>query len=323
MKPLGAPKDGQERLAEAALSSVPFLDARALRYEPALSGAASPSYQGVESTLYRVTQAEGEQPSLFLKVHQAECAELFDPARTFGAGKALAQLGLTPEPLHLAADQGAILFRLLGPEWRPATLDALGEEACLSTVVATLRTIAEGPPMGKRWTVFDGIADMRERLGPEADTLPDDAWWLFDGIAAIAEALAAAGADSRPAHGDPHATNIMLGPDGAVRLVDLDMACDTDPHYQLAALLNEACQFDSEMRAGLEMWNGAWSEALYNRCLAYAAADDLYWGLRALLFDRLSPRTSLEFRKYAAWRLLRCRMRINRPGFEETLRRLG
>ena len=92
---------------------------------------------------------------------------------------------------------------------------------------------------------------------------------------------------------------------------------------QFAALLNEACQFDSEMRAGLEMWNGAWSEALYNRCLAYAAADDLYWGLRALLFDRLSPRTSLEFRKYAAWRLLRCRMRINRPGFEETLRRLG
>ena len=312
MKPLGAPKDGQERLAEAALSSAPFLDTRALRYEPAVSGAASPSYQGVESTLYRVTQAEGEQPSLFLKVHQAECADLFDTALAFRTATAFAQLGLTPEPLHLAADQGAILFRLLGPEWRPATLDVLGTDACFSSVIEVLRAIAEGAPIRKRWTVFDGIADMRYRLGPDADTLPDDAWWLFDGVAAIAEALAAAGSDSRPAHGDPHATNIMLGPDGAVRLVDLDMACDTDPHYQLAALLNEACQFDSEMRAGIEMWNGAWS-----------AADDLYWGLRALLFDRLSPRTSLEFRKYAAWRLLRCRMRINRQGFEETLRRLG
>lgn len=322
MKPLGAPMDRQERLAEDALSSVPFLDPHSVRYEPAMSGAASPSYQGVESTLYRVTQADSEQPSLFLKVHQAECTDLFDPAFAFKAGRRLAELDLTPEPLHLAADQGAVLFRLLGPEWRPATLDLLGTEACLSAVVEALRRVTQGPPLGKGWTVFDGIADMRARLGAEAETLPDDAWWLFDGVAAIADALAAAGADSRPAHGDPHATNIMLGPDGAVRLVDLDMACDTDPHYQLAALLNEACQFDSEMRTGIEMWNGVWSEALYNRCVAYAAADDLYWGLRALLLDRLSPRTSLEFRKYAGWRLLRCRMRVNRPGFEETLRRL-
>lgn len=323
MKPLGAPTDSQERLAEAALSSVPFLDARKLRYEPALAGAASPSYQGVESTLYRVTEAESAQPSLFLKVHQAECADLFDPAFAFTAGKALARQGMTPEPLHLAADQGAILFRLLGPEWRPATLDALGKGPYLSAVIETLRRIADGAPLGRNWTVFEGIAEMRARLGPQAETLPDDAWWLFDAIAAIADALAAAGADIKPAHGDPHATNIMLGPDGAVQLVDLDMACDTDPHYQLAALLNEACQFDTEMRTSIEIWNGAYSETLFNRCVAYAAADDLYWGLRALLLDRLSPRTSLEFRKYAGWRLLRCRMRINRPGFEETLRRLG
>ena len=58
------------------------------------------------------------------------------------------------------------------------------------------------------------------------------------------------------------------------------------------------------------------------RCRAYAAADDLYWGLRALAMDRASPRHGLEFRKYANWRLLRCRMRVGRPDFEETLRTL-
>ncbi|MFJ7440571.1 phosphotransferase [Methylorubrum thiocyanatum] len=326
MKPLGTPEDASERLAEAALAdafaALPGLRDGVPHYAVAVPGLASPSYHGVESATYRVAQAEGAEPSLFLKVSEPCAGSLLDPAAAFRAAHAIAALGLAPEPLHFAADQGAILFRGLGPDWRPATLDRLQDRDGMARVIDAFRRIGAGEALGRRWSVFEAIRDLRALLGEGADVLPPDAWFLFDWAEAIEAALTAAGTDVRPAHADPHASNLLFGPDGALQLVDFDMACDTDPHYQLGAFLNEACAFETPMKAGIEMAEGTFRPEVFNRARAYAAADDLHWGLRALAMDRLSPRRSLEFRKYAAWRLLRCRMLVGRPGFEETLRAL-
>lgn len=324
MKPLGTPEDASERLAEAALarafSALPALRGKEPHYAVAVPGLASPSYHGVESTSFHVAEAEGVAPSLFLKVSEPCAAALLDPAAAFRAAQGVAALGLAPEPLHVAADQGAILFRCLGPDWRPATLDRLQHPDSMATVIEAFRRIGAGEAIGRRWSVFEAIRDLRNLLGEDTDVLPPDAWFLFDWAEAIEAALAAAGTDVRPAHADPHASNLLFGPDGALQLVDFDMACDTDPHYQLGAFLNEACAFETPMRAGIEMAEGAFRPDVFNRARAYAAADDLHWALRALAMDRLSPRRGLEFRKYAAWRFLRCRMRVGRPGFEEILR---
>lgn len=322
MKAAGAPETAQDRLAEEALATVPFFAGREIRYGVACPGVASPSYHGVESATYCVADAPGAEPGYLLKVSEPAAAALFDPARACAVAARIAGLGLAPEPVHAMPDRGAILFRHLGPDWRPATVDLLRRPDAMSAVIAAFGRIAAGDPFGQAWSVFDGIRQMRAILGEEADTLPPDAWFLFAETEAIEEALCAAGTDRRPVHGDPHASNLLFGPGGALRLVDFDMGCDTDPHYQLGAFLNEACPFESEMRPGIEMAEGSFRPAVFSRCRAYAAADDLYWGLRALVMDRLSPRRSLEFRKYASWRLLRCRMRIARPDFEETLRTL-
>ena len=326
MKALGVPEDAPERLAEAALaqafSALPALHGKVPHYAVAVPGLASPSYHGVESTTFYVAQAQGVAPSLFLKVSEPCAAALLDPAAAFRAAQQIAALGLAPEPLHVAAEQGAILFRCLGPDWRPATLDTLQRPDNMATVIEAFRRIGAGEPFGRPWSVFEAIRDLRALLGPGADALPPDAWFLFDWAEAIEAALTAAGTDLRPAHADPHASNLMFGPGGALQLVDFDMACDTDPHYQLGAFLNEACPFETPMQAGIEMAEGAFRPDVFNRARAYAAADDLHWALRALVMDRLSPRRGLEFRKYAAWRFLRCRMRVGRPGFEETLRAL-
>ncbi len=326
MKPLGTPEDASERLAEAALTQAfatrPELRGQAPHYAAAVPGLASPSYHGVESTTYRVAEDRGTEPSLFLKVSEPCAAPLLDPAAAFRAAQGIAALGLAPEPLHCAADQGAILFRCLGPDWRPATLDRLQRPDGMATVIDAFRRIGAGAAFGRRWSVFEAIRELRAGLGPGADSLPPDAWFLFDWAEAIEAALTAAGTDVRPAHADPHASNLLFGPGGALQLVDFDMACDTDPHYQLGAFLNEACPFETPMKAGIEMAEGSFRPDVFNRARAYAAADDLHWALRALVMDRLSPRRGLEFRKYAAWRFLRCRMRVGRPGFEETLRAL-
>jgi hypothetical protein len=326
VKALGAPEGAPERLAEEVLAATPFLAGRTIRYGVACPGVASPSYHGVESATFLVAEDPDAEPAFFLKVTEPAAASLIDPAHAFDAAHRFAALGLAPEPLHLAAEQGAILFRHLGPEWRPATLDLLRRPDAVAAVIGAFGRISAGAPFGRRWSVFDGIRTLRAVIGAEADRLPPDlppdAWFLFDWCETIEAALAAAGTECRPAHADPHASNLLFAPDGGLRLVDFDMACDTDPHHQLGAFLNEICPFESEMRLGIEIAEGRYRTDVFSRCRAYAAADDLYWGLRALAMDRVSPRRSLEFRKYANWRLLRCRMRVGRPDFEETLRTL-
>lgn len=320
MKALGAPADPQERLAEAVLAAVPNFADRPVRYAPAVPGAASPSYHGVESSTYDVAADDGEA-AFFLKVTTREIRHHVDHAAAFDAARKMAALGAAPEPLHLAAAEGAILFRRLGDGWRAARIDDLREPDRLARLISLHKTVAAGPAFLHDWTVFDGIRGLRDALadGP-ATPLPGDAWWLFEAVAPIEEAVRAVGFDRLPAQADPHATNIMIGPDGALRLVDFDLAANVDPYYQLGALLNEVFQFESEMRQAVETFDGVFRQASFNRCRLYAAADDLYWGLRALLLERLSPRLGLEFRKYAEWRFLRCRMLVNRPGFEELLR---
>ena len=64
----------------------------------------------------------------------------------------------------------------------------------------------------------------------------------------------------------------------------------------------------------------AWTKDCWPRAILYGAADDLRWGLIAATLAATSPRTSLEFLKFASWRFLRCRMAMRDPRFPERLR---
>ena len=152
--------------------------------------------------------------------------------------------------------------------------------------------------------------------------LPADADALLASVGAIGAALEAAGRDVAPCHNDGQASNILLGPGGDVLLVDFDCAGQSDPHYDLAVLLNEAHDFEAGWQAGVEMQEGRCDARVLNRCRAYAVADDLLWGLRGLILSATSPRRDMEFLKYGEWRLLRCRMALGEPGFAERLHRL-
>jgi thiamine kinase-like enzyme len=128
--------------------------------------------------------------------------------------------------------------------------------------------------------------------------------------------------DTTPCHADGVSSNVMIAQSGSVQLVDFDQACNTDPFYDIGIVLNEAFQFEADMRPVLEMFEGTYRETAMNRCRLYGIADDLMWGIWGTLMDAVSPRAGVEFLKYAQWRLLRCRMALHNPGFEGMLRRL-
>jgi thiamine kinase-like enzyme len=319
MKKLGSAQNADEELAEQALLAMADVDLAAVTYRTALPGVASPSYHAVESLTFDVA-LDGKGPSSFLKVGIAEVADLVNGNVAFQAASRLHGLGFSPKPLHQSTEQRVFLSERLDENWRAAKIDELMPYDRVAQLIAMQKSIAGGTSFGRPWSVFDGIELLWETLSDSAVKLPADAAWTHAAMTPIRDALAASGVDLRPAHGDPHSSNVMIGPGKALMLVDFDMAADLDPYYQLGIQMNELYQFESQMMPLLEMHDGHVSGKAFNRCRLYAAADDFYWALRSMLLEARSPRSSVEFLKYAEWRFLRCRMLVGRPGFEELIR---
>ncbi|MGJ4887859.1 phosphotransferase family protein [Bradyrhizobium sp. HKCCYLRH3099] len=319
MKRIGQAETADELRAERALATLLPADAGRLGYAAAVFPVASPSYQAVESTSFDVAR-DGTEMTLFLRLGAAEVAELVDSAVAVAAARHVASLGLAPAVIAADAASCSLLLERLGEGWKVAKIDDLIAPEKAARLVAMQKTIASGAPFGRPWSVFDGISAIWSLL-PAADVpLPGDIDWMRGWMSKMAEAIDAAGVDRQPAHGDPHSSNLMLGPNGEMVLVDFDMAGDIDPYYQLGVQMNELYQFESQMKRLLEMHDGRFTDSAFSRCRLYAAADDFYWALRSLLLASRSPLQGVEFLKYAAWRFLRCRMLLGRPGFEEFLR---
>ncbi len=321
MKRPGQAATNDEHDAEAAIAAVDAWRGRAVSYAPMAGGLASPSHRGVDSVRWSV-EVDGFPDAFFLKVLTAEHAPFVDIETSFAAASAAAAVGATPTPYHVLPSARAIVTECLPAEWRTARMDDLRKPAVLGKAIELKKAIHRGPSLGRCWTIFDRMRTFdaaRRQAGVEG---PADLWWMLDWAEEIEKAILAAGFDVKPGHGDGLASNIMLGPDGAVTLVDFDEARDDDPYCELGALLNEAFQFESEMEPGLEMFEGSVRGASMNRCRAYSVVDDLVWGIWGLLMDKVSPRGGIEFLKYAQWRLLRCRMALRDPALESRLRNL-
>jgi thiamine kinase-like enzyme len=302
------------------LAGVEAWRGRTVSAQPAAPGVASPGHRGVDSRRWLIS-LDGDAPSHLLKVIEPEQARFFDVSASFAANRAAATLGCTPKVVHVDARRQAIVVELLDG-WATAGMDDLRKPEILEKVLALKATLRNGAALAGSWTVFDRLRafeDARRAAGVET---PDDFWWMLDAVGDIEKAILAAGWDARPAHADGFASNVMIGPEGAIQLVDFDEARNVDPVYELGILLNEAFPFESEMLPALEMAEGSVRPASLARCRLYAIADDLMWGVWGLLMNATSKRDGIEFLKYANWRLLRCRMALRHPGFEEKLRNL-
>ncbi len=276
----------------------------------------SPMCQAVDWSCWRVPSA-----GLFLKVREPDAAPFVDLQASAEAAASAASLGLSPALRFVLPEHQALGFALLDAGWRAARLHELASPDTLASVLAAKRAFRAGPALARRWDIFAEVAQMA-RAAADAGAVPSDLPTLRHGVSLAEAALAAAGRDSRPCHADGLSSNVMLGPGGAVMLVDFDCAGMADPHYDVGVVLNEACQFEAEMRPALSLAFGRDSLRDLNRCRLYAFADDVFWGLWGLTMAKTSTRRELEFLKYGEWRLLRARMAHQDSCFTERLHRL-
>ncbi len=303
-----------ERAAEAAARAVPGWADAAVALRRAAAPVMSPTHRAVDADCWALDVAGAP---CFLKVVHPEMRDAIDVPASFAAARAAAEAGVAPAALHCLPDHHATVFARLDEPWRTARVDDLARPAVMAGVLAAKRRVHALAPFGRTWSVFDAV----RALPDPADDVPD-LWWMRDALGDIEAAVTAAGIDARPCHADGLASNVLIGPGDAVRLVDWDDARDTDPLYDVAVLLNEAYAFADDMLPALEAYDGTARPATLARCRLYAIADDLHWGMWAYAMDATSARRGVEFLKYANWRLLRCRLALRDPGYERWLRTL-
>jgi len=302
------------------IAQSPWAGRSGLRWRPGAPPVASPMCQAVDWS--NVVVADDGRDALFLKIAQPDMAGFVDIQAAYLGAVAGRRAGIAPNVEFFLPHLGAIGFSYLAPPWRSARLDDLARPSGMQAAIAAKKALRRGPPLPRDWDVFARVREAVHLAETTGTVLPADLPMLVAQSDNIGTAVAAAGRDSAPCHNDGQASNIMLGPDGHVLLVDFDCAGQADPHYDLGVLLNEAYMFEQDWRAGIEMHDGRCGERVLNRCRAYAVADDLLWGLWGLILSATSPRRDLEFLKFGEWRLLRCRMALREQDFSGRLHRL-
>lgn len=309
----------EEQRARAALAAM-GLGGAGLRLQRAALPVLVPMHRAVESECWIAGAVEGE--TVFLKLLCADMRPFIDAAGALEANLAATALGIAPAVKGHDAGSGAIALELLGEGWRTADMASLQEPDIRAAAIAAQRRFQDGPALGQCRTVFELLRDyaaMRARLRPP---LPGDIGDIEDHVGRIESGFAAAGFDIRPCHGDGAASNIMLGPGGAVRLVDFDWAAGDDPHHDLAALLVDIEPWDEGVRAAVEMREGRFDQCVYHRVKLHMILDDFRWANFALLAAHISPRRHVEFFKYGAFKILRCRHNLLTWPVEDMLRKI-
>ena len=307
----------EDRLAAAAIAAVPDWRGASVAFRDVTAPVMSPMHRNVDSLCFVV---DVDANSFFLKIAHPDMRGLRPVQRTFAAAAVAAGQGVSPQPLHCLPDHDALVFAYLGDAWRTARVDDLRAPATMASTIAAKKRLPSQPKLGHSWSIFDGIRSVAPAAAARRADDTATPHGMIEAAHNIEAAFAAAGFDQAPCHADGLASNIMLGPNGTICLVDFDSACDTDPLYDLGILLNEAYVFDEEMAPALEVFAGRVQQAMLHRCRLYAIADALFWGLWANGMAATTSRPSIEFLKYAQWRLLRCRTALLDPRFERMLR---
>lgn len=280
---------------------------------------ASPIRLATDWDGYRMDAGSGP---CFVKKLRAGQGAVINVAAVAEASALAGAIGIAPRLLAADPDQGLLVFEALDDaDWHWSCIDDLIGDR-LSPLFDARKQFHAAGALSARRDVFADIAALRALAIGAGANLPHDAAWLGQCVELIGAAIAAAGSDVAPVHGDGAASNVLRGTGGGLLLVDFDRAGMGDPWLDVAVILNELFQFEEEWQAALELWAGRCHGAEYARVRLYAMADDLYWGLWGLWNAALHRGQGIEFFKYGQWRLLRLRQALSDARFEAWLRRV-
>ncbi len=291
---------GREEAARAAAAGV--LGAAPESFANPLTVLASPAWRGIEGDIWR---AEAGGRAVIVKQYHPDTGFYVPVGAAIAAARVAGELGVAPALLASSEPEGIAVFECLPAEWRAGGLHDVVVPAVRAATIAAKRAIHAGPRLPRTASIFDEIDALAKIVAGGGIACHRHLPVFLDLMAAARARIAAQGMDSLPCHRDGNTANLMIGPGGAVQLVDFDLAANCDPYEDLGCYLIEFFDCEPEARAGFEEWGGRFDEGLFQRAMLYGMADDLRWGLIGSIMAARSARRGLEFAKYASWRLMR------------------
>lgn len=218
-----------------------------------------------------------------------------------------------PRLIHADRANGVLVFRRLARNGPGGHADVLRRPTVLENLLTAKRTFHKAPALAETRSVFDLVAAYRHLAEESEVSLPAPVVTVSAAVQRIAGAIGASGVDTVPCHADGVSSNVMVGPNDGVRLVDFEWSRQADPAYDLGIVLAELLPFDGDALLAIEIATGKPDAGVLARARLYGAADDLMWALWGFINAAHSPRKHVEFFKYAEWRLLRARTVIEGP----------
>lgn len=296
-------EDTARARAEAALGAAPE------SFVNPLTVLASPAWRGIEGQIWR---AGAGGRSVIVKHYHPDVEFYVDFAAAAEGAEQAAALGLGPAIKARHDDDRLLVLDDLGTDWRAGGLHDVREAPQRDRVIAAKKAFQQGARLTRSADIFDEIETFWTIASDNRVTTHNDAAVFMAFLRDARSRLDALGHDSAPCHRDGNTANLMIGPDGAVQLVDFDLAANCDPFEEIGACLVEYFETEGDARQGFEQWHGRFDEGLFQRAMLYGMADDMRWGLIGSVMAERSPRRSLEFSKYAAWRFLRLQLHAKR-----------
>ncbi|WP_063888465.1 phosphotransferase [Bradyrhizobium yuanmingense] len=288
--------------------------------ESALTVLASPAWRGIEADIWL---ARRDDRSEIYKHYHTDLSHYVDPARAIEAAKRAGDIGVGPRVLQSWDEDGLFAMEYLGNGWRAGGLHDSANTAVRKGIVAAKKALQAGPKLSRDADIFSEIRAAYAACTSYRASLPKN-MTAFLGFAERAEqAMSQLKIERVPCHRDGNTANIMVGPEDAVRLVDYDLAANADPYEDIGCHLTEVFDREPEARDGFAEWTGFFDEGLYQRAIVYGILDDLRWSLVAFAMAASSPRTTLEFAKYASWRLMRFEVTSQTSTAGDRLRRMA
>ncbi len=286
--------------------------------ENPLTVLASPAWRGVEADVWL---AKTGDKSVVLKQYHPDTDFYVDPSPAIEAAEEAGKLGVGPKVVETWVEDGVLAFEELASPWVAGGLHHTLDPDIRSNVIEQKKTFQLGATLSRSVSIFDEIKDLHGITVQEAITTHNDIAPFMDFAVEAEQKLRACGWDQKPCHRDGNTANLMVNPDKAVQLIDFDLSANSDPFEDVGAYLIECFEHDVDARAGFEEWQGFFDEGLFQRSMIYGLMDDLRWGLIGSIMGARSPRTSLEFTKYAAWRFIRLQAQAKRSDANYRIRK--
>lgn len=270
---------------------------------------ASPAWRGVEGDVWRASAGDR---SVIVKRYHDDTSFLVNFPDVADAAISAGQTGAGPEVIASDDTNRILVMEDLAAPWRAGGLHDVRSATVRASVIAAKKAIQNGPGFSRTSNIFDEIESLHALCAGEGIKTHNDVDVFKSFFDEARARIASLGSDCAPCHRDGNTANLMVDDQGNVKLIDYDLSANCDPFEDVGCYLQEFFENDADARGGFEEWLGRFDEGLFQRAMIYGHADDMRWGLIASVFGAKSPRKSLEFTKYGAWRFMRLEARIKR-----------